>query len=85
MNTSNSTVSSHDLLLTKQKLKSGGNKIVEGMVVKANIVELEGEVRAGDSRRMRKELTVVVQGVLGKRSLLVSFQNGCEKNLTFNP
>ena len=41
----------------------GGKKIVVGAVVKVNIGELEEEVRAGSSRRMRKELTDVVQGV----------------------
>ena len=61
-----------------------GDKIVEGTVVKAKIGELEEEVRAGNSRRMRKELTGVVQGVLGRRRFLVRFQNGCKKNLSSN-
>ena len=39
---------------------------------------------AGSSRRTRKELTGVVQGVLGRRMLLMRFQNGCEKNLSSN-
>ena len=65
-------------------MKGRGNKIVEGTVVKAKIVELEEEVRAGHSRRMRKELSVVVQGVLGRRKFLVRFQNGCEKNISSN-
>ena len=34
---------------------------MEGKVLKANIGELEEEVRAGDSRMMRKELTGVVK------------------------
>ena len=49
---------------------------MEGTVVKAKISELEEEVRAGNSRRMRKELTGVVQGVSGRRRFLVRFQNG---------
>ena len=53
-----------------------------GTVVKAKIGELEGEVRAGSSRRMRKELTGLVQSVSGRRRFLVMFQNGCEKNLS---
>ena len=57
-------------------MKGRGNKIVEGTVVKAKIGELEEEVRAGNLRRMRKELTGVVQGVLGRRRFLVRFQNG---------
>ena len=55
-----------------------------GTVVKAKIGELEEEVRAGSSRRMRKELTGVVQGVLGRRRFLVMFQNRCKNNLSSN-
>ena len=55
-----------------------------GTVVKAKIGELEEEVRVGSSRRIRKELAGVVQGVSGRRRLLVRFQNGCEKNLYSN-
>ena len=55
-----------------------------GTVVKAKIGELKEEVSTGSSRRMRKELTGVVQGVSGGRSFLVRFQNGCEKNLSSN-
>ena len=61
-----------------------GNNIVEGTVIKAKIGELEEEVREGSSRRMRKELTSVVQGVSGRRRFLVRFQNGCENNLSSN-
>ena len=53
-------------------------------VVKSKIVELEEEVRAGSSRRMRKQFTGVVQGVSGKNSLLVRFKDGCENNLSLN-
>ena len=63
-------------------MKGRGNNIVEEAVVKANIGELEEEVRAGKSRRMRKELIDVVQGVLGRRRLLVRFQNECKKKLS---
>ena len=55
-----------------------------GTVVKAIIRELEEELRVGSSRRMRKELTGVVQGVSGRRGFLVRFQNGGEKNLSSN-
>ena len=57
---------------------------MEGTVVKTKIGELEEEVRASNSRRMRKELIDVVQVVLVRRRLLVRFQNGCEKNLSSN-
>ena len=52
-----------------------------GTVVKAKIGDLEEEVRAGNSRRMRKELTGVVQGVSGRRRFLVRFQNGRKNNM----
>ena len=58
-------------------MKARGNKIVLGTVIKSNVGELEEEVRAGSLRRMRKEFTGVVQGVSGKRRLLVRFQYGC--------
>ena len=65
-------------------MKGRGNKIVVGTVVKAKIGELEEELRAGSSRRMMKELTGVVQGVLWSRRFLVRFHNGCENNLSLN-
>ena len=42
-------------------MRGGGNNIVVGTVVKANIGELEKEVREGFLRRTRTELTGVVQ------------------------
>ena len=48
----------------------------------AKIGELEEEVRAGIPRRMRKELTGLVQGVSGRRRFLVRFQNGCKNNIS---
>ena len=65
-------------------MKGRGNKIVVGTAVKAKIGELEEELRVGSSRRMRKELTGVVQVVLGSRRLLVRFRNGCKNNLSSN-
>ena len=55
-----------------------------GVVVKSKNGELEEEVRAGSSRRTRKELTGMVQGVLGRRRISVRFQNGCKNNLSSN-
>ena len=55
-----------------------------GAVVKENVGELYNEVREGFSRRPRKELTGVVQGVSGKRRFLVRSKDGCEKDLTSN-
>ena len=65
-------------------MKGRGNKIAEGAVVKAKIDELEEEVRAGNSKRMSKYFTGVVQGVPGRRRFLVRFHNGCEKNMSSN-
>ena len=62
-----------------QNRKGGGNKIVVGTVVKAKIGELEEEVRRGSSRRMRKELTGVVQCLSDRRSFLVSFKMGAKR------
>ena len=56
-------------------MKGRGNKIVVETVVKSKIGELEEEVRAGDSIRMRKNLTVVVQGILRRRRFFLRFQN----------
>ena len=55
-----------------------------GTVVKSNIGDLKEEVRAGSLRRMRKELTGMVKGVLGNKRFLVRFQNGCKNNLSSN-
>ena len=76
MTNSNSIVSSQGPLPTERKSKGRGNKIMVGTVVKAKNGELEEEVRVGSSRRMRKELTGVVQSVSGKRRFLARFQNG---------
>ena len=65
-------------------MRGRGDKIVVGTVVKAKIGELEEEVRVCSSRRMRKELTGLVQCVSGKRRFLVRFQNGCKNNLSSN-
>ena len=47
-----------------------------GTIVKTNIGELEEEVRAVFSRRMRKEFTGVFQGIYGKNQFLTRFQDG---------
>ena len=44
-----------------------------GVVVKSKIGELYGEVRAGSSRRMKKDLPGMLQGVSGNKSFLVRF------------
>ena len=50
--------------------------------MKAKLGDSEDEVREGFSRRLRKELTGVVQQISGKRRFLVRFQDGCEKDTT---
>ena len=84
MTNSNSIVSSQGPLPTERKSKGRGNKIVVGTVVKAKIGELEEELRVGSVRRMRKELTAVVQAILGKRRFLARFHDECENNLSSN-
>ena len=43
--------------------------------MKAKVGELEEEIREGFLRRLRKEMTGVVQEVVGNRRYLVSFQD----------
>ena len=76
MTSSKSIVYSHASFPTQQKLNGRENKIVVGTLVKAKICELEEEVRAGSSIRMRKELIGMVQCVSGRRRFLERFQNG---------
>ena len=52
-------------LQTKNRRR--GFKIMVGMVVKAKVGELEEEIREGFSRRSRKEITGVVQEIVGNR------------------
>ena len=52
-----------------------------GTLFKAKLGELEDEFRELFSSQMRKELTGVVQGVSGKRRLLVMFKDGCNKDI----
>ena len=55
-----------------------------GTVVKSKIGELEEEVRAGISKRIRNKFTGAVNCVSGRRSFLVRFQDLCENNLSSN-
>ena len=55
-----------------------------GAVVKAKVGTLEDEVREGFSRWLREDFIDMVQGLSGKRRLLVRFWDGCEKDLTLN-
>ena len=55
-----------------------------GTVVKAKVGDLEEEIGEGFSRRLRKEMTGVVQEVVGKRRYLVRFQDGIEKDMLSN-
>ena len=66
------------------KIEGQGKNIMVGTVVKANIGELEEEVREYNPRRTRKEFTGVVKGVSGRRKFLARFHNGCKKNLSSN-
>ena len=59
--------------------KNTKTKIVVGSVVKANVGELENITRKGRTRRMRKEVMVCVQSVVGKNNSLVLFEDGKKK------
>ena len=52
--------------------------------MKAKVGESEKEVREGFPRRLRKYLNGLVQGVSGKKRLLVRFKDGCENDMTSN-
>ena len=60
------------------------NNVVVELVVKANIGELNEEVWAGSLRKIRKELTGVLQEVLGKNRFLVRFKDKHGNNLSSN-
>ena len=47
-----------------------------GEFVKSKVGKLEEEIREVFLRRLRKEMTGVVQEVVGKRMYSVSFQDG---------
>ena len=55
-----------------------------GTAVKAKICELEEEVREGCSRRVKNQLTGVLQCVLGKKRVLERFQDGFKENMSSN-
>ena len=50
-----------------------------GKVVKAKLGELEEEIRAGFLRRLREEMTGVVQEVVGKRRYSARLQDELKK------
>ena len=58
--------------------------IMVGTVVKAMVGELEEDIREGLFCRLRKEMTGVVQEVVGKRRYLIRFQDGLEKDMSSN-
>ena len=58
--------------------------ILVGKVLKARVGELEDDLREGFYRRTSNDLTDAVEPVSGNRRLLVRFQDGYEKYMTFN-
>ena len=52
-----------------------------GTVVKSKVGDLEEDIREGFLRRLSKEMTGVVQEVVGKRRYLVRFQDGRWKGM----
>ena len=55
-----------------------------GTVVKANVGELEEEIREGFPRRLRKYMNGLVQEVVGKRRYSVRLQDRLEKDISSN-
>ena len=64
------------------KKRGRGNKIIVGTVVKSNVGDLEEDIREGFSRRLWKEMTGMVQEVVGNRRYLLRFQYGLKKNMS---
>ena len=62
-----------------KEAREGGWVIMVGTVVKAKVGELEEEIREGFLRRLIKEMTGVVQEVVGKMRYPLRFQDGLEK------
>ena len=58
-----------------------GEKIIVGTVVMAKVGDLEEEIREIFSRRLGKEMTVVVQDIVGNMMYSVRFQDGLEKEM----
>ena len=65
----------------KKKTKT---KIGVGYVVKSKVGELENITREVRSRRMRKDMVGCVQSVVGKKKLLVQFENGNKKDISYS-
>ena len=55
-----------------------------GVVVKANVGELEEDIREGFWGRLRKEMTGMIQEVVEERRYLVRFQYRLEKKMFLN-
>ena len=55
-----------------------------GAVVKAKVGDMDDEIREGFPRRLRKDMTGVVQEVVGKRIYLVRLHDGLEKEMSSN-
>ena len=55
-----------------------------GTVVKAKVGDLEEDIRKGFLRRLRKEMTDVVQEFWGKRRYSVRFWDELEKDMSSN-
>ena len=53
-----------------------GDKIMVGTVVKAKLGDLEEDIREVFLRRLRKEMSGVMQEVVGKKRYSVRFQDG---------
>ena len=61
--------------------KQNEKKIGVGSVVKAKVGALENITREERSKGMRKEVVGYVQSVVGKKNLLVQFNDGHKKEI----
>ena len=56
--------------------KQTKTKIGLGSVVKAKVEELENITREGRTSRIRREVVICIQAVVGKKKLLVQLEYG---------
>ena len=52
-----------------------------GMVLNSKVGDLEEDIREGCPRRLNKDMSVVMQEVVGKRSYFLSFQDWGEEDI----
>ena len=71
----------HPLIKKRKEANRGKTKIVVGPVVIAKVGDMEEKTRKRRSRRTRKEVVGYVQDVVGKKKILIQFEDGKRKDM----